>query len=127
MISLLLSAKQQGAREVMADSLRSGQPLGVHREIVVSDSEVAQFPRAPFEQFFQAKKRSNEHRQLSAICDQPGNDALSVVLVMYLLPLASGLSLDVQRIVRGSLAMASWLVIVGRQSRTRLRQGRVVL
>jgi hypothetical protein len=27
----------EGAREVMADSLRFGQPLGVHREIVVSD------------------------------------------------------------------------------------------
>ena len=29
----------QGARDVMADSLRFGQPLRVHREIVVSDSE----------------------------------------------------------------------------------------
>lgn len=29
----------EGAREAMADRLRFGQPLGAHREIVVSDSE----------------------------------------------------------------------------------------
>ena len=29
----------QGAREIMADNLRFGKPLGVHREIVVSDIE----------------------------------------------------------------------------------------
>ena len=38
----------EGAREVTADSLRSGQPLGVHREIVVSDSEGRTVSAVPF-------------------------------------------------------------------------------
>jgi hypothetical protein len=39
---------REGAREVMADSLRFGQPLGLHREIVVSDSEGRTVSTVPF-------------------------------------------------------------------------------